>query len=76
MKTKTNLKAGDWPVTANHNQTASGLSANHNEMLMSETKNDFDQNVLVEIDETEMEVIVASLRVRSGLQAGAIQPCV
>jgi hypothetical protein len=43
--------------------------------INNETKTEFDQNAVVEIDETELETIAASLRVRSGLQAG-IQPCI
>ena len=43
--------------------------------MNNETKTALDQNTVVEIDETELEAITASLRVRSGLQAGLL-PCV
>ena len=64
MKTKTSVKAGEFP-----------LSSNHNETLLSEAGNDVDQNAWVEVDETELEIIIDALRVRSGLQAG-LQPCI
>ena len=43
--------------------------------MNNETKTEFDQNAVVEIDETDLDTIVASLRVRSGLQAGLL-PCI
>ena len=48
------------------------LAPNHNEKLASGVE--LDQKVVVAIDETEMEIIAAALRVRSGLAAGSIQP--
>src|SRR6266511_2070410 len=49
-----------------------------NTNMNNETKTEFNQNAEVEINEIELETIAASLRVRSGLQAGlarSIQPC-
>ena len=43
--------------------------------MNNETKTEFDQNAPVEIDETELETIAASLRVRSRVQAG-LSPCI
>ena len=46
--------------------------------MNNETKTELDQHAVVEIDETDLETIAATLRVRSGLQAGAARsliPC-
>ena len=47
--------------------------------MNNEAKNEFDQTVAVEIEETELKTLAAAMLVRSGLQAGSsrtIQPCI
>jgi hypothetical protein len=39
-----------------------------------ETKDQLDQNVAVEIEETELETIATAMQVRSGIRAG-LAPC-
>jgi hypothetical protein len=64
LKMKTKVKAAYILVSTNHNQT-----------LNHETNGEFDQSEVIEIEETELETIVATLPIRSGLKAGTIQPC-
>ena len=39
------------------------------------TKEQFGQNAAVELDETELETITASMHVRTGIRAGLL-PCI
>jgi hypothetical protein len=63
LKVRTAVKAGlksDEP-TMNHNQTLTG------ELPVKVGMNDVAEDILAEIEETELETIAAALRVRSGL---------
>ena len=64
MRTKPEVRTDDWRLTMNHNQT-----------LSYEQKDDVNQTPSTEIEEAELEIIAAALRVRSGLQAG-LMPCI
>jgi hypothetical protein len=45
--------------------------------MNNEPNNTLDRNAAIEIEQTELETIAATLQVRSGLRAGrAIQPCI
>jgi hypothetical protein len=64
MRTKPEVGTDDWCPIMNHIQT-----------LSYEQKDAVNQTPTAKIEEAELEIIAAALRVRSGLQAGLI-PCI
>ena len=44
--------------------------------MKGETNEQLDRNIAAEIDETELETVATLMKVRTGIQAGQLQPCI